>query len=59
MFVSGSLFSDLGAELPPLGRLLGPSDDETIGSNYVTVLSYSYWQAHFGADRGVIGQTPP
>jgi ABC-type antimicrobial peptide transport system permease subunit len=56
MFVSGSYFPTLGLT-PAAGRLLGPSDDETIGSNYVTVLSYSYWQAHFGADRGVIGQT--
>jgi len=56
MFVSGSYFPTLGLT-PAAGRLLGPSDDETIGSNYVTVLSYSYWQAHFGADRDVIGQT--
>ena len=55
-FVSGSYFSTLNLK-PAIGRLLGPSDDETIGSNFVTVLSYSYWAAHFGSDPGVLGQT--
>ena len=56
MFVSGSYFPTLGLT-PAVGRLLGPSDDQAIGASFVTVLSYSYWQAHFGGDRGVIGQT--
>lgn len=56
VFVSGSYFKTL--ELTPaLGRLIGPSEDETIGGHFVTVLSYSYWAAHFGSDPGVVGQT--
>ena len=55
MFVSGSYFPTLGLT-PALGRLLGPNDDDAIGSHFVTVLGYSYWQAHFGGDPGVIGQ---
>jgi predicted permease len=55
-FVSGSYFKTL--ELTPaIGRLIGPSDDETIGGHFVVVLSYSYWAAHFGSDRGVLGQS--
>ncbi len=55
-FVSGSYFKTL--ELAPaLGRLIGPSEDETIGGHFVAVLSYSYWVSHFGSDRGVVGQS--
>lgn len=56
MMVSGSYFPTLGLA-PALGRLLGPADDQTIGAHSVAVLSYSYWQSHFGSDRSVIGQT--
>ncbi len=56
LFVSGSYFPVLGIK-PEVGRLLGPSDDEVIGANYVTVLSYEFWQERFGSDRGVVGQT--
>ncbi len=56
LYVSGSYFPTLGLR-PALGRLLAPTDDQSIGTNFVTVLSYSYWQAHFGSDRGVLGQT--
>src|SRR3954471_14335871 len=41
---SASYFPVLGVK-PHLGRLLGPSDDATIGGAYVTVLGYQYWQA--------------
>ena len=56
MFVSGSYFPTLGLK-PALGRLLGASDGQTIGADFVTVLSYSYWQSHFGSDPAVLGQT--
>ena len=56
MYVSGSYFPTVGIR-PALGRLLGPDDDQTIGSNFVTVLSYGYWQAHLGSDPGVVGRT--
>lgn len=56
MLVSGSYFPVLGLT-PALGRLLGPEDDRTIGANYVTVLSYSYWQSRHGSDPGVLNQS--
>ncbi len=56
MFVSGSYFNTLGLS-PTLGRLLGPSDDETIGGHFVAVLGYSFWSSRLGGDRGVLGQT--
>ena len=56
MYVSGSYFPTLGLR-PALGRLLGPNDDASIGTNYVTVLSFDYWRSHFGSDRSVVGQT--
>jgi putative ABC transport system permease protein len=55
-YVSGSYFPTLGLR-PAVGRLLAPGDDQVIGANYVTVLSYDYWQTHFGSDRGVVGRT--
>ncbi|MBX6331353.1 MAG: ABC transporter permease [Gemmatimonadaceae bacterium] len=54
--VSGSYFPVLGLR-PALGRLLGPSDDQTIGANYVAVLSYGFWQTQLGGDPGVLNQT--
>ncbi len=56
MMVSGSYFSLLGIA-PALGRLLVPGDDETIGANYVTVLSHGYWENQLGSDPGVVNQT--
>jgi len=55
MYVSGSYFPTLGLR-PALGRLLGPADDQGIGTNYVTVLGYGYWQSHFGNDPTVLGR---
>ena len=52
VFVSGSYFPVLGA-LPALGRLLGPSDDRSIGDAPVAVLSHAWWQSRFGADPNV------
>ena len=56
MLVSGSYFNTLRLS-PALGRLIGPSDDETIGGHFVAVLSHSFWSARFGADRSVLGQS--
>ena len=55
LYVSGSYFPTLGLR-PALGRLLSPADDQSVGTNFVTVLSYSYWQTHFGSDPAVLGQ---
>ncbi len=54
--VSGSYFPTLRLT-PALGRLLGPADDDAVGAHSVAVLSYSYWQSHFGADPSVLGQS--
>src|SRR5512146_710512 len=55
VFVSGSYFPVLGLR-PAIGRLLSPNDDKVVGANYVTVLSYSYWQTQLGADPTVVGK---
>ena len=56
MMVSGSYFPTLQV-VPALGRLLTPGDDEIIGTHFVTVLSYAFWESRFGADTGVLNQT--
>src|SRR2546430_152289 len=55
MYVSGSYFPTLGLR-PALGRLLALADDQRIGTNFVAVLGYGYWQSHFGSDPGVLGR---
>ena len=55
MYVSGSYFPTLGLH-PALGRLLGPDDDRSIGTNFVAVLAYAYWSSHLGADPAVLGR---
>ncbi len=56
MYVSGSYFPTLGLR-PAVGRLFTPDDDRTIGGDFVVVLSYGFWEQHFGSNRQVIGQT--
>jgi putative ABC transport system permease protein len=41
---------------PAIGRLFRPEESQTGSAGAVTI-SYSYWQSHFGADPGVLGQT--
>ncbi len=53
LLVTGSYFPVLGLA-PALGRLLSPTDDETVGGHFVTVLSYSFWETRLGADRSVL-----
>ena len=54
--VSGGYFPALGLK-PALGRLLQPSDDQTLGGHPVVVLDYGYWQSHLGADPGVVNRS--
>jgi predicted permease len=54
-YVSGNYFSVLGLK-PALGRLILPSEGETLGADPVMVLSYSYWHVHFGGDPNVVGR---
>jgi putative ABC transport system permease protein len=52
--VSAHFFDMLGLQ-PYLGRFFYDSDDKT-GADPVLVLSYGYWQQHYGGDRNIIGK---
>jgi len=54
--VSGQYFSVLGIA-PALGRLFGPEDDRVPNGHPIVILSYDYWNTHFGADPQVVNQT--
>jgi predicted permease len=54
--VSGSYFGVLGLQ-PAAGRLIAPSDTETIGGASVVVLSHDYWTVRFDQDPAIVGQT--
>ncbi len=51
--VTASIFSTLQARAA-LGRLIGPDEDKP-GAPPVVVLSYEYWQHHFGGDPHILG----
>jgi putative ABC transport system permease protein len=53
--VTASVFPLLGVP-PRLGRTF-TADEERSGSTPVVVLSFSLWQNHYGADRGILGKT--
>jgi putative ABC transport system permease protein len=55
LFVSGDYFKTLGVQ-PAAGRLLTAADDQR-GCPGVAVLSYSFWQEHFGGAENAIGGT--
>ena len=54
-YVTGDFFEMLGIK-PALGRLILPTEGRVAGADPFLVLSYSYWQAHFGGDPRVIGE---
>ena len=54
--VSGNYFDTLRLQ-PYLGRLFHASDEHGPNSAPYVVLAYGYWQAHFQADRDVLGRT--
>ena len=54
-FVSGNYFTALGIP-PALGRVFRPSEGETSGADAIVVLTYGYWQRHYGADPSVVGR---
>ena len=54
--VSSSYFPTLGVGTV-LGRAIGHDDDSVPDSKPVVVLSYSFWQSYFNADRSIVGRT--
>jgi predicted permease len=54
-FVSGNYFPVLGIGAA-IGRVFTASDDLIQGGHPLAVLSYGYWRARFGADRGIVGK---
>ena len=54
--VSDNFFSVLGANTA-LGRTFSPEENSAPGRGPVVVLSYAFWQGHFGSDPGVLGKT--
>ncbi|HEV2490425.1 MAG TPA: ABC transporter permease [Candidatus Acidoferrales bacterium] len=54
-YVTGDFFEMLGVQ-PALGRFILPSEGKVAGADPILVLSYSYWQTHFGGDPNVIGK---
>ena len=55
-WVSGNYFSVLGVEMAA-GRGFSPEEDRVESPVPVAVLSYGYWQRHFGGDPALPGQT--
>jgi putative ABC transport system permease protein len=53
IWVSGEFFQTLGLQ-PAAGRLIAPSDDGR-GCPGVAVLSYGFWQEHYGGAPSAIG----
>ncbi len=53
--VSGNYFPVLGIG-PALGRVFTANDDLTQSGNPYAVLSYGFWQAHFGGRTDIIGK---
>ena len=54
--VSSNLFSTLGIS-PALGRSFTPGEDQPGNTQAPVILSYEFWQSHFGGDSGVLGRT--
>jgi putative ABC transport system permease protein len=52
--VTGGYFNTLGIQ-PVLGRSISYEEDKQ-GGERVIVLSYSFWQKHFGGEKNVLGE---
>ncbi|MBV9199358.1 MAG: ABC transporter permease [Alphaproteobacteria bacterium] len=55
LLISGNYFPLLGLK-PALGRFIQPEDVSRAGRESVVVISYAYWQKHFGGSPSAIGQ---
>ena len=53
--ISGTFFETLGVQ-PALGRMLTPEDDR-LESSPAAVISYRYWESHFGREAGIVGKS--
>jgi putative ABC transport system permease protein len=53
--VSSNLFSLLGVS-PPLGRVFTSEEDLPSEGQLPVMLSYEFWQSHFGADPNMLGR---
>ncbi len=53
--VQASIFSVLGVQ-PILGRPFAAGEDQA-GQNRVALLSFGFWQRHFGGDAGAMGKS--
>ena len=53
--VSGNYFEVLGVR-PALGRVLTSEDETAAGANPQMVLSYGYWERHFGRNPGILNK---
>jgi predicted permease len=53
--ISGTFFETLGVQ-PALGRMLTP-DDDRLESSPAAVISYRYWESHFGRDPEIVGKS--
>jgi predicted permease len=54
--VTGNYYSTLG-EKPFLGRLIVPEDARGVNASQVAVISYEFWDRHFGREPSVVGTT--
>jgi putative ABC transport system permease protein len=52
--VSGKYFTTLGVPAA-VGRTLQPDEAEA-GKDHVVVLTWGYWQSHFGGDKSAVGR---
>ncbi|QNI30482.1 ABC transporter permease [Alloacidobacterium dinghuense] len=53
--VSDGFFSVLGVQ-PLYGRIFLPDEDRP-GHNHEVILTYKFWQSHYGSDPSVLGKT--
>jgi putative ABC transport system permease protein len=56
VLVSDNYFSALGLR-PALGRFIRADEVSRAGGEPVVVIAHDYWQAHFAASPGALGQT--
>jgi putative ABC transport system permease protein len=54
LYTSGSYFGVLGVR-PAIGRLFNAADDRS-GCPSLAVLSYGFWQTHFGGEPNAVGK---